>query len=48
MRGLGGVLPRFSDGLRVRKILPSLLEEVRARVSLSSLLFPLKSTMCVL
>ncbi|KAF8501215.1 hypothetical protein JB92DRAFT_2977063 [Gautieria morchelliformis] len=27
MKGLSGVLPRFSDGLRTRKILPSLLEE---------------------
>lgn len=29
MRGLTGVLDRFSEGLRTRKILPSLLEEVR-------------------
>lgn len=29
MRGLTGVLGRFSEGLRTRKILPSLLEEVR-------------------
>lgn len=29
MKGLAGVLPRFSDGLRTRKILPSLVEEVR-------------------
>jgi hypothetical protein len=28
MRGLTGVLERFSEGLRTRKILPSLLEEV--------------------
>jgi SCY1-like protein 2 len=28
MKGLTGVLDRFSEGLRVRKILPSLLEEV--------------------
>jgi SCY1-like protein 2 len=28
MKGLAGVLGRFSEGLRVRKILPSLLEEV--------------------
>jgi SCY1-like protein 2 len=30
MRGLTSVLERFSEGLRTRKILPSLLEEVRA------------------
>jgi hypothetical protein len=29
MKGLTGVLGSFSEGLRVRKILPSLLEEVR-------------------
>ncbi len=29
MKGLAGVLDRFSEGLRIRKILPSLLEEVR-------------------
>jgi len=29
MKGLTGVLDRFSEGLRVRKVLPSLLEEVR-------------------
>jgi SCY1-like protein 2 len=29
MKGLTSVLDRFSEGLRVRKILPSLLEEVR-------------------
>lgn len=29
MKGLTGVLDRFSEGLRTRKILPSLLEEVR-------------------
>lgn len=29
MKGLTGVLDRFSEGLRVRKILPTLLEEVR-------------------
>lgn len=28
MKGLTGVLDRFSEGLRSRKILPSLLEEV--------------------
>lgn len=28
MKGLTSVLDRFSEGLRVRKILPSLLEEV--------------------
>lgn len=28
MKGLSGVLPRFTDGLRTRKILPSLVEEV--------------------
>ena len=32
MRGLTSVLDRFSEGLRTRKILPSLLEEVRAVV----------------
>ena len=30
MKGLTGVLGRFSEGLRIRKILPSLLEEVSA------------------
>ena len=34
MKGLTSVLDKFSEGLRVRKILPSLLEEV----SVSSLL----------
>ncbi|KAI9452325.1 other/SCY1 protein kinase [Russula earlei] len=29
MKGLTGVLDRFSEGLRVRKILPSLLEEMK-------------------
>ena len=29
MKGLTGVLDKFSDGLRTRKILPSLVEEVR-------------------
>ncbi len=29
MKGLTRVLDRFSEGLRTRKILPSLLEEVR-------------------
>lgn len=28
MKGLTGVLDRFSDGLKTRKILPSLVEEV--------------------
>src|SRR5688572_13451814 len=28
MKGLGSVLDRFSEGLKTRKILPSLLEEV--------------------
>jgi SCY1-like protein 2 len=28
MKGLPGVLPKFSDGLRTRKLLPSLVEEV--------------------
>jgi len=28
MKGLTSVLDRFSEGLRTRKILPSLLEEV--------------------
>ena len=30
MKGLTGVLGRFSEALRARKILPSLLEEVSA------------------
>lgn len=30
MKGLTSVLDRFSEGLKSRKILPSLLEEVRA------------------
>lgn len=30
MKGLITVLPTFTDGLRTRKILPSLVEEVRA------------------
>ena len=29
MKGLTGVLDRFSEGLRTRKILPSLLEEMK-------------------
>lgn len=29
MKGLNGVLARFSEGMKRRKILPSLLEEVR-------------------
>ncbi|OCH95578.1 kinase-like protein [Obba rivulosa] len=29
MKGLTGVLPKFSEGLRTRKILPSLLEEMK-------------------
>ena len=29
MKGLTSVLARFTEGLRVRKVLPSLLEEVR-------------------
>ncbi|GJJ12295.1 hypothetical protein Clacol_006536 [Clathrus columnatus] len=29
MKGLTGVLPTFSDGLRTRKILPSLIEEMK-------------------
>ena len=33
MKGLTSVLDRFTEGLRVRKILPSLLEEVRIRFS---------------
>ena len=37
MKGLGAVLDRFSEGLRVRKILPSLLEEVWIRFSLWNL-----------
>ena len=31
MKGLSGVLDRFSEGLRIRKILPTLLEEVRLK-----------------
>ena len=34
MKGLTAVLDRFSEGLRVRKILPTLLEEVRIWFSL--------------
>jgi hypothetical protein len=34
MKGLTSVLDRFSEGLRVRKVLPSLLEEVGIRTSL--------------
>lgn len=30
MKGLTGVLDKFSDGLKTRKILPSLVEEVRS------------------
>lgn len=33
MKGLTSVLDRFTEGLRVRKILPSLLEEVRIKLS---------------
>lgn len=33
MKGLMGVLDRFSIGLRTRKILPSLLEEVLWRLT---------------
>lgn len=33
MKGLTSVLDRFSEGLRIRKILPSLLEEVRLIVT---------------
>ena len=33
MKGLTSVLDRFTEGLRVRKILPSLLEEVRTKLS---------------
>lgn len=32
MKGLTGVLDKFSDGLRTRKILPSLVEEVRFKI----------------
>ena len=32
MKGLTSVLDRFSEGLRTRKILPTLLEEVRMTV----------------
>ncbi|KAF8487763.1 kinase-like domain-containing protein [Gautieria morchelliformis] len=38
MKGLSGVLPRFSDGLRTRKILPSLLEEMKDTHLLPSIL----------
>ncbi len=37
MKGLTGVLDRFSEGLRVRKILPTLLEEVRIKFSMWNL-----------
>ena len=37
MRGLAGVLDRFSEGLRTRKILPSLLEEVRITPMLANI-----------
>ena len=33
MKGLTTVLDKFSDGLRIRKILPSLVEEVRTLFS---------------
>jgi hypothetical protein len=33
MKGLEGVLGKFSEGLRTRKILPSLLEEVSCPIS---------------
>lgn len=33
MKGLTGVLSRFSEGLRIRKILPTLLEEVSSAVA---------------
>ncbi|KAF8584105.1 kinase-like protein [Ramaria rubella] len=38
MKGLSGVLPRFSDGLRTRKILPSLVEEMKDTHLLPSIL----------
>jgi SCY1-like protein 2 len=38
MRGLSSVLPRFSQGLRVRKILPSLVEEMKDTHLLPSIL----------
>ena len=38
MKGLTTVLDRFSEGLRTRKILPSLLEEVRTYLYASTLL----------
>lgn len=41
MKGLAGVLDRFSDGLKTRKILPSLLEEVSHHVLFSRALFEL-------
>ncbi len=43
MKGLTSVFDRFSEGLRVRKVLPSLLEEVRIRFSMWNLTvqFPL-------
>lgn len=33
MKGLTSVLDKFSEGLRTRKILPSLLEEVKTRLA---------------
>ncbi|KAH7107745.1 kinase-like protein [Auriculariales sp. MPI-PUGE-AT-0066] len=38
MKGLSGVLDRFSDGLKTRKILPSLLEEMKDSQLLPSIL----------
>ncbi|KZT43957.1 kinase-like protein [Sistotremastrum suecicum HHB10207 ss-3] len=38
MKGLKGVLDRFSDGLKTRKILPSLLEEMKDTQLLPSIL----------
>ncbi|KAG9015727.1 hypothetical protein FRB95_009223 [Tulasnella sp. JGI-2019a] len=38
MKGLNTVLPRFSEGMKRRKILPSLLEEMKDPLLLSSIL----------
>lgn len=46
MRGLAGVLERFSEGLRIRKILPSLLEEVRVTLILADLRLGTMLTEC--
>ncbi|CDO70745.1 hypothetical protein BN946_scf184798.g60 [Trametes cinnabarina] len=40
MKGLISVLDRFSEGLRIRKILPSLLEEILSAPQFASLVLP--------